>query len=328
MTAFFFSLVDYHNDYFMSNDLAKLLEFYDGFSTKNELIQWIRERPKGNCVIKEFEGDKDIIVVIPTIDIESKLAKNCRENIFKGLHIIFVESGYNNFYFNYAHNCNVGIKKAEEYNPKWIIVSNDDMIPVDNVEHMFKVINSSSADIILPQKHRASKSSKFPIRMYFSIIKRNIFYDKMKGFTWYWLYGAYGKRIHNLSKKQLDIHYIIVEGVKNEGLNRFISLLLNIVMKDVPLFNSFGIFKSKVFKLEGFDESFINGYEDYDLMLRLLRGGFQVQFSNFQIADIGGQSLNKYYGNLRPIKTFVSAMNFDNKLQIYFSKPIKKDKNI
>ncbi|MEM3860085.1 MAG: hypothetical protein QW478_11905 [Candidatus Micrarchaeaceae archaeon] len=83
----------------------------------------MKERPKGRAEIIEVEGDKEIIVVIPTADFNGKYAKECRENIFKGLHIIFVESGFpKDPYFNYAHNCNVGIKKAMEYNPKWIVV--------------------------------------------------------------------------------------------------------------------------------------------------------------------------------------------------------------
>ena len=45
----------------------------------------MRERPKGVANIHEFEGDKDIIVVIPTADFNGKYAKECRENIFKGL---------------------------------------------------------------------------------------------------------------------------------------------------------------------------------------------------------------------------------------------------
>jgi hypothetical protein len=48
--------------------------------------------------------------------------------------MVFVESGgKEDFYFNYAHNCNMGIKKAMEYNPKWVVVSNDDMEAVDSI---------------------------------------------------------------------------------------------------------------------------------------------------------------------------------------------------
>ena len=123
----FFSLVDYRNNYFTSDDPNKIIEFYNSFGNRDQLIQWMRERPKGVANIHEVDGDKEIIVVIPTADFNGKYAKECRENIFKGLHMVFVESGGRvDFYFNFAHNCNVGLKKAMDYNPKYIIFTADD----------------------------------------------------------------------------------------------------------------------------------------------------------------------------------------------------------
>ena len=139
----FFSLVDYHNSFFMSNDPKKILEFYDHFKNREELIRWMKERPHGATYIHEVEGDKDIVVVIPTSDFNGKFAKTCRNEIFKGLHMIFVESGgIGDFYFNYAHNCNAGIKKALEYNPKWIILSNDDIEKIHPIELLIKELNN------------------------------------------------------------------------------------------------------------------------------------------------------------------------------------------
>ncbi len=133
----FFSLVDYRNNYFTSDDPNKIIEFYNGFENREQLIWWMKERPKGVANIHEVEGDKDIIVVIPTADFNGKYAKECRENIFKGLHIIFVESGeIPDPYFNGAHNVNIGIKKAMEYNPRWIVFSNDDVYKIDSVEKL------------------------------------------------------------------------------------------------------------------------------------------------------------------------------------------------
>ena len=43
----FFSLVDYRNNYFTSNDPNKIIEFYNGFENRDQLIQWMKERPKG-----------------------------------------------------------------------------------------------------------------------------------------------------------------------------------------------------------------------------------------------------------------------------------------
>ena len=89
----FFSLVDYRNNYFTSDDPNEIIEFYNGFENRDQLIRWMKERPKGVANVHEVEGYKDIIVVIPTADFNGKYAKECRENIFKGLHMVFVESG-------------------------------------------------------------------------------------------------------------------------------------------------------------------------------------------------------------------------------------------
>ena len=142
----FFSLIDYRNNYFISDNPDKIIQFYDGFNNREQLIAWMKDRPKGNCRIREIEGNKDIIVVIPTIDTDGKFAKNCIEDIYTGLHLIFVESGYNNFYFNYAYNCNIGIKKAMVYNPKWIIISNDDMYKVDDIGILTTFLKEQNPD--------------------------------------------------------------------------------------------------------------------------------------------------------------------------------------
>ena len=115
----------------------------------------MKERPKGTAYIHEVEGNKVIVVVIPTADFNGKYARECRENIFKGLHLIFVESaGIPDPYFNYAHNCNIGISKAMEYNPKWVILSNDDMKKIDDVEVLVRSLKSleGAVDIVFTKQ--------------------------------------------------------------------------------------------------------------------------------------------------------------------------------
>ena len=80
MTKMFFSLVDYRNNYFTSDDPNKIIQFYNGFENRDQLIQWMKERPKGVAFIHEVEGDKEIIVVITTADFNGKYARECREN--------------------------------------------------------------------------------------------------------------------------------------------------------------------------------------------------------------------------------------------------------
>ena len=168
----FFSLVDYRNSRFTSENPDKIIEFYDSFKNRDDLIEWMKERPKGVANIYEIDGDKEIIVVIPTADFNGKYAKECRENIFKGLHTIFVESGgREDFYFNFAHNVNLGVKKAMEYNPKWVVFSGDDMIKVDSIlvlKEGLRKIDASEVGIVFC----SPGSSYHSIEMYISAIRK------------------------------------------------------------------------------------------------------------------------------------------------------------
>ena len=97
------------NDEYTSHRPEDVLRFYDHFRSRDELITWMRNRPSGRAVITEVEGRKDLIVVIPTADIHGPMATRCREEVFKGQHIVFVESGgHPDKFFNMARNTNIG----------------------------------------------------------------------------------------------------------------------------------------------------------------------------------------------------------------------------
>ena len=166
----FFSLVDYRNNYFTSDDPNKILEFYKGFDNRGQLIQWMKERPSGVGTIHEINGDKDIIVVIPTANINGKFAQNCI-NIFQGFHIIFIESGgREDYYFNIARNINIGLKHALQYNPRWLIFSGDDIISVKNLHNLRRELSSTDYEdigIVFP----------IPFSNYYSC-KNNIYTEK------------------------------------------------------------------------------------------------------------------------------------------------------
>jgi hypothetical protein len=284
--SLFFSLVDYRNSLFTSNDPEKIIEFYDGFENRDQLIQWMKERPKGVSYIHEVEGDKDIIVVIPTADFNGEYARECRENIFKGLHIVFVESGIGNFYFNYAHNCNVGIKKAMEYNPKWVVVSNDDMYKIDDVSKLVKElgkVNEKLIDVVfthesiyhsIPAGFGKQRFTRYPLRMLLMhkvkildrilLIFKQIKIERKLGCN----YFVYPVRGHT--------KYIFKPGFT------FVS------------FTDFGIFSSEFLKQKHgnlFDETFVNAQEDHDIMIEFFIKTGRFTFIDFQIGDYIGSSL-------------------------------------
>lgn len=304
MSELFFSLVDYRNNYFTSDHPNKIIEFYNSFGKRDQLIQWMRERPKGVANIHEVAGDKDIIVVIPTADFNGKYAKECRDNIFKGLHMVFVESGgKGDFYFNYAHNCNVGIKKAMEYNPKWIVVSNDDMTYIDSPDKLkVELGNVNSQQDILFCAETTYHSYKLWISRIRSIyfirtkISKNSYYSKLL--------------------KALAVEYAAVGEYTSSSSIRLYNDLYFKKIFWIWQIGSFGIFSSRyILKLNEniFDETYINHMEDLDLSLRFFVTDTNVGFVNYNIGDIIGGTIGN--GNLRKLRSISSQAYFQFKNQ-------------
>ena len=288
VTPLTFSLLDYRNNYFVSDDPNKIIEFYYSFENREQLIQWMRERPKGVAYIQEVEGDKDIIVVILTADFNGKYAMECRENIFKGLHIVFVESGgRGDFYFNYAHNCNVGIKKAMEYNPKWVVVSNDDMLKIDDIDKLKAELAKIPEDteVILA----SSPENRFSVPTYIGI--PTILYSLLNAI----------RRKNSLSYKiarKYEINYEIVSEyyVKQKILLTIVKRFIIRPLKknsDFIHISSFGIFNSwYVKRLDSiiFDETYINENEDIDRSYQIAISGAKVSRINYSIGDLVGRT--------------------------------------
>ena len=359
----FFSLVDYRNNYFNSDDPNKIIEFYNGFENRDQLIQWMKERPKGVATIHEVDGDKDIIVVIPTADFNGKYAKECRDNIFKGLHIIFVESGeVPDPYFNYAHNCNVGIRKAMEYMPKWVVVSNDDMVKIDDVGLLKSKLHEISADytsavFTVPSYYHSYKTSiglSIPIwtdfireimrfnrlivlnfeRLVHSKLIQNAPYIDSWGNS---LVLSNDSRMSNLGsrlvyklknyfksvKKELEIKSHIENKLALGSRNLFFSRFFLKKPIEFIMTSSFGIFSynfcsSKEGSL--FDDSYINGVEDWDLSieiaLKFKSDKKAYRIVDYKIGDYIGSSLgNSENRSIRNLANFV-YLNFKNPLHI------------
>ena len=303
----FFTLMDYLNNLFLSNDPKDILRFYDFFENRDQLIKWMMERPKGNYRIVEFNNDEnDIIVVIPTMDINGKFAKTCREEIFKGLHIIFVESGVGNYYFNIAHNLNAGLKKALEYNPKWIIVSGDDMYKIDDVEVLKKElskIDNKKIDIVFLEK-----GNYYSIPLYFGKI------------TWkYKLYKYMRERDLAKLHKKFKIYYLYA----------VYNFKTSLVFKKVPNTDfintvAFGIFSSNYLKkFENiYDDTYINESEETDFSFRSKLENANTAFIKYRIGAFIGSTLG--IGKARNLRSFASIAYLNYKYS-YFLDDLLKD---
>jgi len=320
----FFSLVDYRNNLFTSNDPKKIMEFYDGFDNRDQLIQWMRERPKGVSYIHEVEGDKDIIVVIPTADFNGKYAGECRDNIFKGLHMVFVESGIGNFYFNYAHNCNVGIKRAMAYNPKWVVVSNDDMYKIDDSTVLRKQLESIDHSKV---KTVFTSSSNYHSRPMLIASPRVIYNILLALFSIPSRKWRIQKQTYDLlTKYNYKVFYPIGDyqysSLDENGMRWFASNLLDrLCFKGIHRFInslSFGIYSGVyIKKMHGMllEETYINEMEDTDISVRLSREmNNETAFIKFKIGECIGSSIGN--GINRTLRVVPGYTYFAHKVDI------------
>ena len=306
----FFSIVDYRNNYFTSNDPNKIIEFYNGFENRDQLIQWMQERPKGVPVIHELKGNSDTIVVIPTADYNGEYARECRESIFKGLQMIFVESGKNpDLYFNYAHNCNVGIKRAMEYNPDWIIFSNDDMYKIDDVRFLrdqLMRLNNENTDLVFTKK-----SSYHSISARFS--KQRITRQMILKAIGIWTIGSSLSKQFFTIEKKLRCEYFL-------SPRTGFTFLIFKRGYNLTSFTDFGILSSQYIRRLGgnvFDETFVNAQEDHDFILRAFLQGARLSRINYEIGDYVGKSMGT--GFSRTLRELAGIAYLNQKWQPIFS---------
>ena len=296
----FFSLVCYRNNDFTSHDTSRVSEFFDGFNNNIQLIDWMKARPKGNFRIREIEGDKDIIVVIPTADYNSEYAKNCRERIFKGLQIIFVESGQSNLFFNYAHNCNAGIKKAMEYDPTWIVLSNDDMVEIDRVQTLI-----DNLDAIFPKK-KTIVFSQGRLNVG-NIVPFGVNTNRRKLFMT--IFNNYTRALIKFEQK-FEIKFLV------EG-NKFPLKYLTKHRCSYRAISDFSILSADVFKEfpNFYDDTFVNGGEDIYASLNIYYAGINYRVINYLIDSIGGASIGSKGRMLKDILN-LTYLNYLTKSQL------------
>jgi hypothetical protein len=261
----------------------------------------MKERPKGVANIQEVDGDKDIIVVITTGDFNGKYARECRENIFKGLHIVFVESGgRGDFYFNSAYNINVGVKKAMEYNPKWVIYSGDDMIKVDPISKLvneLEKIDYKNTYAVFTHPARYHSAPMFLGRPnLFFIFALKVLYVFSKRFSY--IEKTYFQ-LRRFNKQLFFPRYIYSPTLSYKIVNFFF-------FKKIETFNntlSFGIFSSNFVRTSGgslFDDNYINEMEDTDLSMRLKYMKHKTSIIDFEINEYVGSTIGN--GGVRTLK--------------------------
>lgn len=303
----FYNLIDYRNNFFTSSETDKIVEFYDQFENRDQLIEWMRERPKGASYIHEVDGNKDIIVVITTADFEGKYAKTCRDEIFKGLHMVFVESGVKDFYFNYAHNCNVGIIRAMEYNPKWVIISNDDMVKIDEITTLVAELN-----LLENNKIMSVFTHPYPYHSYDTCIGIKKFFITNFVYYVYHLYPRERRQAFRISRKIMRKHGYNLKWVPGPRSNVMCKMFLSkpYIYK---MTSSFSILSSVFCKKKGevFNETYQNGVEDWELSIELSR--LKTSIISYRIGDIIGGTFGNHHE--RAIRDISNNIYFNERIQ-------------
>ena len=263
--------LDELNRLFTSRNVDDIIKFYDHFDNAGQLIEWMKNRPSAPMQIYEVEGDKDIVIVIPTSNHDGEYAKNCANEIFKGQQIVFVES--NGPFFNYARSSNYGLKYALKYNPKWIVLSNDDMYKTDDVSilksELSKMVGKADIVFTIPPKHHSHDISIYKQRLLLLLYRRINRY--------------------NIVRLKLFNRYNI------KLLLRQINFVKRIFMKPVYTFKLTGAFSvlscNLVSKQDIFDEVFINGFEDIYFSYKISKENIRTGVIEFKIGSYGGGSL-------------------------------------
>ncbi len=320
-------------DSYYSNDPHEVLKFYSRFESAEELVKWMKNRPRASISIHEIEGDTDIIIVIPTADVNSRYAKEDLE-MYKGFHIIFCES-YGK-YFNYSVSVNTCIKEAMKYNPKWVIFSNDDVYKIDEPDVLkseLQKIDYEKPNTILPTG-RNYKFTYNEIRVLRpTLIKgyRNCLFGGLSLFIGK-LSGKYPKNIDTsliwfLAKAQIDYNKLLrkfnlpfldLRTVNNtlSYKSRYLmerllgEYLNNIYIKKIGDFGGFSRGYLNKYGTSIFDETFINGVENYDLSLQLLWKNIPINIINYRKGSYKGRSLGLGLNNKGVSRTIRGFANF------------------
>ena len=303
-----FSLVDYRNNYFIVDDPNKIIEFYNEFDNREQLINWMRERPKGSSNIHEIEGESDIVVAITTADFDGKYAIDCRESIFKGLHIIFVESGgREDFYFNYVHNCNVGIRKAMEYNPKWVVVSNDDVYKIDDISILQAQLENIDNKNVMSVFTEPSVYHSYNI----GVGKKRVILTNLALF------------IYSFRHKENLLCHRIKKRIKEDYIHElhWISGPRNSSLRKIFLKNGYPYTMTSCFTIlsstycekkdEVFNETYITGVEDWELSIDLSK--CKQDIVTYKIGDYISMTIRRPLN--RCIRDLVNQIFFNDRIK-------------
>lgn len=291
-----FTLMDYLNNKYLSKSVDEILTFYEAFPNRDQLFNWMRDRPKINPRLYIRDGIRDVVVVIPTTDFTGSFSQNCLNDIFKGLQIVLVGGeGTGNNYFNFARSMNAGIEKALSFNPRWIVYSNDDMFKIDPVENLLselKKLDNKTYSGLFVKNQRVSPVSRIGTTW---------------TFTYIWnLVNHYHFKHHKKLKKLIrdfEIKYSFVQGYARYFYKHILTYTNT---------GSFCVFSSDFVKsnMPLYDETFVNSADDIGVSLKIALSKKKTKLlENYNIGNVGGATLMN--GPVRELRSVCNRAYLD-----------------
>jgi hypothetical protein len=293
----------YLYDLYYSNDPNQIADFYTHFNTTQDIIKWLKKMPsEKKREIVEIDGDNDIVVAMSTINADSKHAKEAVK-LYKGQQIVFSQNadGMPQKYFNISKSYNLALNAALKHKPKYVILSNDDMIKGDDFSKLKEQIANldKEYDTLFTQPH---VSHSIPMHLS-SITGFYRFYNMAKG-------GESAQMQRIMDRFKLSV-------ITNSDFNIDIKrrLLHSMIFRNFKSFHNvgnFAIFSASFLKKNPvlFDPLCFNGYDDIDVSLNLDKRN-NYSFVDFNIGALAGTSFGM--DSRRWLRALVSHIYFDYK---------------
>jgi len=276
---------------FSSDDPKEVEKVYT--FDREEILTWMKNRPSPEFKVKEIEGKEgEVVVVIPTADSSGAKAREA-SSVFFPLHVILVES--KGPLFNYSKSVNLGIMKAMESSPKWVVVSNDDIHRKDGASKLLDCLSTSTKGMVMasPSSYHTYKVSLIEMKPYF-LRGMNLIGKVAKlppAEVYSYLAMRYGKRLGVKTMTVIDSMLGPMKRMAGEVRDSIINA------------GSFMILNRRVIRGKVLDETFVNGYEDVYLSMKM-RDDYEV--IDFKVEEDRGASLG--FGKLRFYKSFVNEV--------------------
>ena len=288
-------------DKFMSDDVKEILNFYDSFSNREELIEWIKDVPKSSPEVNIIGNqESEVAVVIPTPAIDHPLALYCRDNVFEGLKLYF--SVDSSFLFNLSRSYNIGGKSlSNDKNIRWVIFSNVDMVRIDPSNKISKELSKLN-DRVKFCYAREDGSHSYRVRIGEYTYLRKVTFSLL-GKT---------RKLRSALEKRFSIH-LNAEDDRHWLTRRFVTNYRSLMN-----FGDFFIFSVDLLKqydFTPFDEFYLNGMEDIDLSLRLFQDldSDQIKAIDYRVGSmesgVRGRDLK------RVIRSIPSLAYFNEKIE-------------